>query len=38
MGTANFPALMLQAEAPQLCENDGTAVIRPERTDMGQGA
>jgi xanthine dehydrogenase YagR molybdenum-binding subunit len=38
MGTATFPALMLQAQARAIIRNDGTGVMEIGAHDMGQGA
>jgi len=38
MGTATFPALMLQAQARAIIRNDGTGVMEIGAQDMGQGA
>jgi len=38
MGTATFPALMLQAQARAVIRNDGTGVMEIGAHDMGQGA
>src|SRR5882762_1030436 len=38
IGTATFPALMLQAQARAVIRNDGTGVMEIGAHDMGQGA